>query len=400
MTIVGITGTKGKSTTANMMWELLTDAGHVVGLTGTINIRIGKAVDQLVTSKMTMVGRFQLQKLLRQMVIAGCDIAIVETTSEGIKQWRHLGIEYDVCAFTNLMPEHLDSHGGFEQYKDAKLELFRHLSRLPVKRIGGKEVVRASVVNMDSEHGADFLDVGDYKKVTVGSAGGEDVSYSDVKEAIDGTDFVVNGTSVRLPVLGAWNASNAALGFGVGHVLGMTEQEMTDSIVDMDSVPGRMEFVDEGQDFAVIVDYAYEPNSLRLLYEFTRKLIGPENKIITLVSSTGGGRDVWRRPENGKTAAELCDFVIATDEDPYDDDPQQIIDEVFAGVLEGGKVKDENCWNILSRTEAIEKAVSLAKPGDVVITTAKGAEQKMVTAEGKIDWDDREVVREAIRGLR
>lgn len=397
MIIIGVTGTKGKSTTSNIIWKILTEAGHTVGLTGTINTRIGE-LNELNTNKMTMTGRFGLQRMLKKMVDAGCDVAIVETTSEGIKQYRHKAIYYDICAFTNLTPEHLESHGGFEQYKAAKMQLFHHLSVLPLKKIDDVEVPRVSIANIANEHGADFLAPGEHTKISVGREDGADIVLSDVVEKLNGTEFKVNGTPMRIPLLGEWNAENAVMAMSIANALGVSIEDMVESAAEIEAIPGRMEFIDEGQDFSVIVDYAYEPVSLRLLYEFCRKLIGPENKIITLISSTGGGRDVGRRKPNGQVAGELCDYAIVTDEDPYDDDPQEIIDMVAEGVAAAGKIEGENFWRILDRAEAIHKAIGLAEPGDVVLTTAKGAEQKMCIAGGKkIDWDDRAVARKAIQ---
>lgn len=403
MIVVGITGTKGKSTTSNILWRVLTENGYTVGLTGTINTRIGDQ-DQLNTNKMTMTGRFGMQRILRDMYIAGCDVAIVETTSEGIKQFRHIAIAYDIAAFTNLTPEHLESHGGFENYKAAKMELFHHLARLPKKHLGHRmhaSAPRATSANVSSEHGEDFLAPGDHNKIRVGQPefGGDlDVTIDNVKETLKGTHFTLNGVETFIPLLGAWNAENAAAAAGIAKAFNLSDQDIAAALQKVEPVAGRMEFIDEGQDFNVVVDYAYEPVSLRLLFEFCRKVVGPDKNIITLISSTGGGRDIGRRKPNGIAAGELCDYVIVTDEDPYDDDPQEIIDQVAEGVAEAGKVEGETFWRVLDRSEAIHKAVSLAQEGDVVLTTAKGAEQKMVVAGGrKIDWDDRAVVREALR---
>ncbi len=400
MIVIGVTGTKGKSTTSNIIWKLLTDEGYTVGLTGTINVRVGKK-NTLSTNKMTMVGRFQMQKLLREMVKAGCTAAVIETTSEGIKQWRHYGIQYDIGVFTNLTPEHLDAHGGFENYKKAKLQLFEHIARSPKKVISGQEVARASVVFMDSEHGKDFAAVGDYNKVSVGSGQDVDVQISEVQSTTSGTTFALNQLSAFIPLLGEWNAMNAAMAVGVGTVLDVSLEHMVKSLKTIEQVPGRMEFVDAGQPFSVIVDYAYETVSLSLLYEFCRKLIDPGRRMITLMSSTGGGRDIGRRSTNGAVAAKYCDYVIVTDEDPYDDDPQEIIDQVAEGAKEAGKEEGKNMWKVLDRREAIKKACSLAQSGDLVILTCKGAEQKMCVKGGKkIDWDDREVAREIINGMK
>ncbi len=393
--VIGITGTKGKSTTANMLWHILTQAGHTVGITGTVNYRIGE-YEELTTNKMTMAGRFGLQRWLRRMVDAGCDIAIVETTSEGIKQFRHTQIWYDVVGLTNLTPEHIESHGGFENYKQAKLELFRHLARSAPKQLTGKIIPQVSVVTM-GEHAPDFLAIGDFEKLTIGQTNDCTIQIGDIRETLQDTDFLINNTRTHIPLLGGWNAWNAALAVGIAQAVGVETLHATSLLQTVPHVPGRMEFIDAGQPFTVIVDYAYEPVSLELLYRFCRTHASATARLITLISSTGGGRDVARRPKNGALAARLCDLVIVTDEDPYDDDPQQIIDQVAAGAIAAGAVEGQNLWKILDRRSAIRQACRLAQPGDVVLLTAKGAEQRMCVAGGKkIAWDDREVVRQVL----
>lgn len=398
--VIGVTGTKGKSTTCNVLWHLLTSAGHTVGLATTVNFRVG-AAEELNRLKMTMPGRFRLQKLLRLMVSAGCDIAIIETTSEGIKQWRHIGIHYDIVVFTNLSDEHLDAHGGFENYKNAKLALFRHLVSLPEKVINGNRIIKTSVINMDDLHASSFVAVGNTHKILVGSAANNTMVISNIQESLKETSFMINGIAMRMPLLGAWNVKNSALAIGVGKALAVSVEKLGASLQTLPQIPGRMERIEEGQPFVVIVDYAYEPLSLRLLYEFFHsKRVDSNAKMITLVSSTGGGRDVWRRQENGRVAGMLCDMVIVTNEDPYDEDPQVIIDEVAEGVHQTGKKEEEQFWCILDRRCAIVKAMTLAQPGDIVFLTAKGAEQKMCFDHGKkIDWDDRLVAREVLRNF-
>lgn len=397
--VVGVTGTKGKSTTSNVIWHVLTAAGFKVGLTGTVNYRIADK-NWISPYKMTMVGRFQLQKLLRQMVKAGCQIAIVETTSEGIVQHRHRYIEYDVCVLTNLSPEHLESHGGFENYKQAKLELFRHLERLPRKTLRGELVPRASVINLDNEHAADFLAVGSYPHITIGTDAQSDVRFEDVKESLNGIDFRINELSAHMPLLGKWNAYNGAVAVGVARALNLNESVAVHALSAAPYIPGRMEFINEGQNFSVIVDYAYEPVSLELLYQFGKKFVPHGKRLITLISSTGGGRDARRRPLNGKLAAQYCDEVIVTNEDPYDEDPEVIMKAVLDGVKEGGKDIGNHAYYIVDRTEAIAKAFELAKEGDIVFLTAKGAEQKMCVAGGSIPWDDREVAKKVLRKMK
>lgn len=398
MIIIGITGTKGKSTTGNILWKILTEAGHTVGLTGTANYRIGN-YHEVSPYKMTMLGRFQLQKWLQRMVRAGCDVAIVETTSEGITQWRHRGIHYDVVALTNLTPEHLDSHGGFENYKKAKLALFEWLQELPEKLFAQTHrVQKTSVVNIDADYAEEFYAVGSYTKIRVGEDAQNELVLGNIQEQAGSTEFELNGERMSMPLLGAWNARNAALAAGCATALNVSLETVAKALKNVEQVPGRMELINAGQPFTVIVDYAYEPESLTALYTFFHSRKKEGQKLITLISSTGGGRDVGRRPKNGAVAAKYCDYVIVTDEDPYDDDPQVIIDQVAVGALEAGAQEGENMWRVLDRREAVQKAMQLAKPGDVVFLTAKGSEQKMCVAGGKkIPWDDRAVAREILQ---
>ncbi|EKD76281.1 MAG: hypothetical protein ACD_43C00166G0007 [uncultured bacterium] len=399
--IIGVTGTKGKSTTCNILWHILTQAGYKVGMATTANFRIGEK-HWLNTSKMTMLGRTQLQELLAQMVSAGCQYAIVETSSEGIKQWRHLGVHYDVVAWTNLFPEHLDAHGGFENYKAAKLSLFDHLVESPTKIINGQTISKAAVLNGDSSYYPEFAEHAATPVKIVWSRQHNQRAHVQVENIIersDGLDFGIGEYHFTSQLLGEWSLDNILTAFGVGLTQGLSYPELAQALQSFKGAPGRMESIIEGQPFNVIVDYAYEPVSLGLLYSFWRKL-KPNNKLITLISSTGGGRDVARRFENGKVAGQLCDNVIVTDEDPYDDDPQVIIDQVAAGVAATGKQENINFWKILDRRTAITTAFRIAQPGDVVFLTCKGADQKICRAKGKKEsWDDRTVAKEVLHEL-
>lgn len=399
--VIGVTGTKGKSTTANLIWHILTSAGYTVGMATTANFRIGEK-HWLNASKMTMLGRTQLQALLAQMVQAHCQYAIVETSSEGIKQWRHLGIHYDVIVWTNLFPEHLDAHGGFENYKAAKLSLFDHLVQSSTKIINGQSIPKAVVLNGDSEYFAEFAEHAVVPVKIVWSSTNNPhahVQISNVVERPDGLDFQLADYNFRSPLLGSWSIENIASAIGVGLTQGLSYPALAQAVATFSGAPGRMERVEAGQLFTVIVDYAYEPVSLGLLYAFWRRL-KPNNKLITLISSTGGGRDVARRFGNGKVAGELCDYVIVTDEDPYDDDPQTIINQVSEGVAAVDKQESINFWKITDRRQAIAAAFRLAQAGDVVFLTCKGADQKICRAKGKKEpWDDRAVAREELNKL-
>lgn len=393
--VIGVTGTKGKSSTGNIIWHLLTAAGHKVGLATTANFRIGDK-EWLNATKMTMMGRTQLQKLLADMVQAGCQYAVIETSSEGIKQWRHFGIQYDVCVWTNLFPEHIDAHGSFAAYKQAKLSLFQHLSQLPPKHIRKTIIQKVAVLNGDSEYLKEFVAAATIPTKIIWSQ----ADYRNLTELKDGLSFTLHGHAMTTPLLGAWSIDNIASAIGVALSQGVDYPTIQATLAHLPQIPGRMEKIAAGQPFTVIVDYAYEPVSLGLLYRFWRKL-SPDSKLITLISSTGGGRDVSRRSGNGKVAAELCDTVFVTDEDPYDDDPMEIMQQVAQGVEAGGKVLNQNFWIIPDRRQAMAAAFNMAKPSDVVFLTCKGADQKICHAKGKKEpWDDRVVAREELQKLK
>lgn len=408
--VIGVTGTHGKSTTVNLIGRMLVSSGKRVGWTSTINFRVGDK-EWLNDTKMTMLGRFALQRLLARMVRAGCQYAIIETSSEGLVQSRHLGINYDVAVFLNILPhDHLEAHGGFENYKRAKTELFCHLTRYSKKRIVNAIIPKVSVVNLDAEHASDFISFAADKKIgyTILKNPNDKIQMTNVNETVaahdvvvesTGSSFVVDGERIELHIRGGWNVSHALAAISVGKTLGLPITTIQKGLASVEQIPGRLEFIDVGQDFAVVVDYAPQAQAVAVLYDFLNMV--PHKRIIHVFGSTGGGRDKDRRSMLGRLAAANADIVIATDEDPYDDDPMEIINAIAAGALAAGKKEGENFFRILDRREAIQKAVALAQAGDIVVLTGKGCEQAMVVKNlKKIPWDDREEARQAIRARR
>lgn len=368
MVVIGVTGTKGKSTTSYFIAKILEEAGYKAGLTSTALFKIGEK-EWLNKTKMTMLGRFALQKLLKNMVEAGCKYVVVETSSEGILQSRHIGIDYDVAVFTNLTPEHLESHGGFENYKKAKGELFKQLSKSVRKKINGKEVEKIIVANGDNEHSKYFLSFNADKKIKFGF---QELGF-------------------KMNILGKMNVYNALAALSVAKVLGIDLKIAKKALQNIKNVPGRMEFIEEGQNFKVVVDYAHEIESFKQLYETIEKI--PHKKIIHVFGATGGGRDKSRRPKMGEIAEKNADILIITTDDPYDEDPAKISDNVIEGVRDKKKV-----LNIVDRKEAISRAIEIAEKNDIILITGKGSEQAMVVKGGKkIPWDDREIVRKFLR---
>ncbi|MEY4722884.1 MAG: hypothetical protein RLZZ324_397 [Candidatus Parcubacteria bacterium] len=430
MIVVGVTGTNGKTTVSNMIGRIMEEAGHKVGVATTVNFKVADK-ERLNDAKMTMLGRTKLQALMAEMVSAGCTYAVIETSSEGIKQHRHVGIHYDAAVFTNLTPEHLESHGGFENYKKAKGELFAKLARDPMKVIGGVKIPKVSVVNLDSLHAPYYLSFGANKKygflvdraaaVKVAGANGmygthaggmtdaegkpKEIQYPlgivkalDVSVTPRGSTFTVRGTPFRVHMLGLHNVENALAAIAYGMSQGVPLQTMSAALEKLQGVPGRLEAITVGprQDFDVLVDYAPEPESMRRLYEVVAML--PHKRVIHILGSAGGGRDKDRRPVLGTMAGSGADVVIVTNEDPYDEDPHGIMEQVAEGARRVGKEEGKSLFVIDDRGEAIARAVGMAQVGDLLIVTGKGAEQAICVANGgKIPWDDREKLRAALR---
>ncbi len=397
MMVIGITGTNGKSSTVNFLAQILTTLGYTVGYTSTAGFNIaGK--DTVNAMKMTMPGRFTLQRLLRSMVNAGCTVAIVETSSQGLIQHRHVGVNYDVALFTNLTPEHIEAHGGFENYKKAKAILFKHLTARSKKTIGGKLIPKVNVVNTDDEHGAYYGSFRADRHIGFGFSGtpssDQFVAYVEVPDRAGSPTLTVNGSDVALGLRADFEHKNALAAIAGAVAIGVPLKDAMRAAGMLHSVPGRFEMIDCGQPFTVVVDYAYEPFALLALYRSLGSL--KTGRVIGIHGSAGGGRDVARRTEIGKVAAQHDDIVIVTNEDPYDEDPRGIIDAVAAGARAHGKVDGQTLFAIDDRREAIAKAIHLAKAGDVVLITGKGSEPVMAVAGGKIPWDDREEVRNAL----
>jgi len=362
--VIGVTGTNGKTTVVNLATKILEEAGHKVASLSSIKFKIGKK-EWPNTLKMTMPGRLKLQRFLREAVNAGCQYAVLEVTSEGIKQHRHRFIDFDTAVFTNLSPEHIEAHGGFENYRAAKGKLFQTTKNI-------------HIINIDDENANYFLQFPARKKYTYGLNKGD----------INAKNF-----QFKLQLIGDFNVYNALAAACVGVSQGVNLEICKKVLEAVGSIPGRMEEV-ISQPFKVFVDYAFTPNALEKVYQTIRsKVKSQKSKVICVLGACGGGRDKWKRPVLGEIAAKYCDEVIVTNEDPYDENPMEIIEQIAKGTEDKAK-------KILDRREAIIKSLELAKPNDVVVITGKGCEPWICVAGGKkIPWDDREVVKEEFKKL-
>jgi len=407
MIVIGVTGTNGKTTVVSLVAKILESVGYQVGAASTAVFKIDRS-ERLNDRKMTMLGRFALQKLLAEMADAGCQYAIIETSSQGIEQFRHVGIRYDVAVFTNLTPEHIEAHGGFENYKSAKLKLFKHLEKSPVKIIGGKKIAKAIIVNGDDKQAGEFLNFRVDEKYVFGLKHELEILPTAVTEIIfannleygpAGVSFKVDYHDFNLKLFGRFNVYNSLAAIAVAQSQGIDLPTAKESLEKIAGVPGRVEFIEAGQPFKVLIDYAPEPESMRQLFETIKfhQFAPAGQKIIHVFGSCGGGRDTARRPVLGRLSAENADIQIVTNEDPYDDDPNIIIDQVAEGAISRGKILGKNLYKILDRREAIKFALSLAQAGNLVLLTGKGSEQAICVANGrKISWDERQVVRDLL----
>ena len=395
--VIGITGTSGKSTQVFLLAKILNEAGFKIGYTSTQSIKIGEQefVNQ---AKMTMLGRFALQRYLKKMVIARCQYAIIEVTSEGIRQYRHQGINFDGAVFTNLSPEHIEVHGLYENYRETKLKLFEKLSKDRIKVINGQKIEKICVVNLDDKEAGYFSQYKAAKNYgcTIKNSspvfeGQKVIKAENIRTDFSGTRFKVLGLEIESRLMGEFNAANILSAITTSLALGIDLSVCQKALAKIQGMPGRMEVVVD-EPFKVIVDFAFLPQAFEKIYQVLEKI--PHKNIIHVFGGTGGGRDKWRRPLLGKFAAIHADYIFITNEDPYDEDPNQIINDVAQGVYETKqKTEGKNFWKILDRKEAIEKALTLAKPEDIVLITGKGAEPVMAIAGGKkIPWDDRKII--------
>jgi UDP-N-acetylmuramoyl-L-alanyl-D-glutamate--2,6-diaminopimelate ligase len=376
--VIGITGTNGKSTTLNITAKILEEAGYKVAALTSIVFKIGDKEEEN-KLKMTMPGRFVINKFLREAVNAKCDYALVETTSEGVAQNRHRFIDFKTAVITNLNPEHIESHGGFENYKRAKGKFFN-------------DVTGTHIVNIDDKHSGYFLSFFADDIITYGIVNQKaDIRGENIIATSDGSKFSVKGVDFDLKILCDFNIYNALGAIAIATSEGISLEFCKKGIAKVSQIAGRMEKIIE-KPFQVFVDYAFVPVALEKVYQFVKPKQG---KLICVLGSCGGGRDKWKRPVLGELADRYGDLIIVTNEDPYDEKPEDIIDQVSVGV----KNKDK-LLKIFNRREAIRKALSSAKEGDVVVITGKGCEPWICWEDGRKEaWDDRRIVREELEKL-
>ncbi len=385
LTVIAVTGTKGKSTVTELIAAILEADGKNVASLSTIQFKVGNDVRRNLF-KMTTPGRFFVQKFLRDAVTAGCTHAVLEMTSEGAKQFRHRFINFDALVFTNLTPEHIESHGSFDAYKAAKLSIARQLEE------SGKQP-RYIVANIDDEHGTDFLSFNVEEKLPY--------SLNDLKLHTlhrDGIGLIFQDAeeemTIRVPLVGLFNVYNTLAAITLTRALGVSLRTIEKALRQLPPIKGRVEHFSSPKSapkhVTAVVDYAHTPDSLEKLY-----LAFKDQPKVCVLGNTGGGRDTWKRPEMASIAERYCDYIILTNEDPYDEDPRAIVEEMARGINDQRKLDI-----IMDRRLAIRTALEKAAPGGYVLISGKGTDPYIMGPNNtKQPWSDAEVVQEELAAL-
>lgn len=395
--LIGVTGTKGKTTICNLIAAIFDAAGIKSAMETTINTKIAGSVtmhtdkSRWVTTPPTRV----INNFLKKAIAAGCEYAILEVTSQAIDQHRVWGLNFDVLVFSNLSHDHIDYHGSKENYLAAKLKVFTD------------NPGATAIINADDPVSNAFFEIKNKRQVPFSVKrsveAGAGLVARKILESPTGSIFTAvsegNQTTIDLQIPGMFNVSNALAAVATAMVCEVPFDKIKLGLEGVSGVPGRMERikVSPKQDFEVIVDYAHNADSLKNVYETIRQALAKRGgKVIAVLGATGR-RDKTKRPIMGALAGKFSDLVFVTNEDPYDEDPMEIIDTVAAGVLKGKKGKwrlNTNYWKILDRHEAISTAIGMAGHGDIVIITGKGAEEVMAVGENKFEpFSDRRVVK-------
>ena len=402
---IGITGTDGKTTTAFLAVAALEAAGLSTGLVGTVDTKVG-AERERHEAHVTTPSAPELGALLRAMVASGNDAAVLETTSHALALDRVLGIAYDAAVFTNLTHEHLELHGTCEAYRAAKLRLFERLGQgpdNPAKVVGGRPWPKTAIVNADDPSASWFAAASrgtGANLLTYGAAKTADVRLTGVDE--DRRRLLVRyaapsgAATVSLRLAGRFNAWNALAVVALGEGLGLDPAAIRTGLEGVAGVPGRMERIDEGQPFGVVVDYAHSPASLQTVLDLLAPLATAGGGGLIAVFGSAGERDTTKRAAMGRIAGERCRLVIATDEDPRGEDRDAIVAEIVRGAESAGRRRGDDVLAIADRRAAIGAAFDRARPGDIVLLAGKGHEPAILYADGPLPWDEAGVARRAL----
>ena len=381
--VIGVTGTNGKTSTCFLIHQMMVEAGYNVGLITTVGYGAGNEIKPQI-HHMTNVAVPELMQRLKWFKKQEVEWLVLETTSHALAQNRLWGIPFSVAVMTNVTHEHLDYHGSFESYRDAKRKLFKLANK-------NKKGLRAGVINAEDPSAKLFASDIAYP-LTYGIKAGE-IRATDIKATSTGSDFTVKSPAykdrqlkihVNLP--GSFNIYNALAAVGVGLALKMGPGQIERGIAALEAVEGRMTAIEAGQPFSVIVDYAHTPDSFEKLFKDLKPVV--KGKLIVMFGSAGGQRDKAKRPVQGELAGKYADEVILTEEDDRDTLGEEILNQIAEGAEKAGKVRDEDLFLVLDRSEAIKSTLSRAQAGDTVLLLGKGHEKTIERADGEHPWNE------------
>ena len=380
--VIGVTGTNGKTTTAFMIWQMLNNAGYKTGLMTTVAWGVNKLKPEL--GHMTTVDAFTLNHRISDIQEQGAEFLVLEVTSHALSQFRILNIPIEIAVFTNLTHDHLDYHKNFKNYRDAKGKLFKK--------------AKYSILNADDKTTAYYKKIAsDF--VTYGIEHG-DYCATDIEMSVDGVKYAFDGLEIETRIPGEFNVYNSMAAALVGKKLKLADFQIIEGIKSLDAVEGRMNIIDEGQPFKVIVDYAHAPDALEKVFNSVK---GHKGRIIA-VHGGAGRRDPSTRPIRGEILAKNSDIVIITEDDSRDEDPNKIADGFIEGAEKQGKILNKDLFKELDRKKAIKMAINMAKKGDLVLILGKGHEKTILRADGPHDFEDikiaKEIIQEYIRQSR
>jgi len=408
--VIGVTGTKGKTTTCYLIYSLLSKLGIKTALSSSMYFYFGEEKIENKT-RITMPGRWFLQEFLRNAVNKQCEVAIIEATSEGLWQNRHKFIDFDICIFLNLHPEHIEHHGSFENYKRAKGKLFENLLRGTRKHLKGKLVKKTIIANADDFYSDYFLSFPSERKITFGLEGNpqkkDHLQIIKYRLTTKGSYFILNEnledkkeTNYFSKLIGKQNLYNILAALCVLKVLDIPIKGVKEILKDIEPLEGHFEIV-QTKNFKVIIDYAHTPDSIEELYKNIWNIFKPQ-RLLCLIGSAGGLRDKWKRPEIGKIAAKYCNIIVISDEDPFDEDPLKIMKEIEYGVKNYlSEYEFNKPYKIIeNRREAIKYLLDNYQKNDIIVLIGKGAEPTIETKNGSIPWNEKNVVLELINELK
>lgn len=392
MKVVGVTGTNGKTSTCFLIWKMLNVAGYKTGLMTTVAWGVDKLEEQV--EHMTTVDTETLNQRMQKIAESGAEFLVLEITSHALAQNRIFGVPIEVAVMTNVTHEHLDYHKTFENYRDAKRKLFK--------------IAKYGVINEDDKSWSYFAD--DVKEYTTYGINSGILRAEKVELLAEGVKYQVKIPSVnsvdnkkktkdeivkiRTHIPGKFTVYNSLAAMAVGLRLGLSVPEIEKGILALESVEGRMNRVNEGQDFEVIVDYAHTPDAFLKVFESV--VPGKKKRIISLFGGAGR-RDESTRAERGEIGAKNSDIVIVTEDDSRDEDRKMIAEEFAKGAEKEGKILGKDLFIILDREEAIQKAIDLAKKDDIVLVLGKGHEKTILRAEGAVPFEDLKVTRKILK---